>query len=384
MKVLYVLARDDKYGSPMALIELITALKEIDNNFEPVILTPTYNDVNKKCDEQNIENYHISYGTAMYVKNDHIMNILRFLLYKYGSFISLKRIKKAIDFSKIDIIHSNNSVIDFGYLISKKYNIPHVWHIREFADQDFNYYPFDKKYIDKMNDNNYCITISKIIDDYWKEKKLINSNIVYDGIDLDTIITKTEYNTEYNKNKTLNILFIGSLCKGKGQYKLIEAVRKLDKNISSNLDIHFIGSGEKKYTDELKQMVSKYNLDKIIKFDGYNENIRNTIKDYDIGIVCSKKEGFGRVTVEYMASGLCVIASNTGANTEIIEDNKTGILFDYESDDDLANKITYIYNNNDKIKEIGTLAVQDVRKKYSKEQNAKNVFDLYKRIKGNK
>ena len=53
MKVLYVLTRDDKYGSPMALIELITALKEIDNNFEPVILTPTYNNINKKCDEKN-------------------------------------------------------------------------------------------------------------------------------------------------------------------------------------------------------------------------------------------------------------------------------------------------------------------------------------------
>ena len=380
MRVLYVLTRDDKYGSPMALMELITTLKKIDKNFEPVVLTPTCNDINKKCNDLKIENYSILYGTSMYIKRDYIKNILRFLIYKYGNIVSLKKISKTINLKNIDIIHSNNSVIDFGYLISKKYNIPHVWHIREFADQDFNYYPFDKKYINKMNDSNYCVTISKVIDNYWKEKKLLKSNIINDGIDFDSIETKKEY----NKEKKLKILFIGSLCSGKGQYKLINALSMIDKNIISNLDVHFVGSGSNKYVEELKQMINKYNLSKTIKFDGYNNNIRKIIKDYDLGIICSKKEGFGRVTVEYMASGLCVIASNSGANPEIICDNKTGILFDYENDSDLYEKIIYVYKNRDKIREIGTNAAADVRKKYSKEINAGNVYKLYMEIKENK
>ena len=38
-----------------------------------------------------------------------------------------------------------------------------------------------------------------------------------------------------------------------------------------------------------------------------------------------KRQGFGRVTVEYMCAGLAVIASDCGANPELIQHDVTGI-----------------------------------------------------------
>ena len=113
MKVLYVLSRDDKFGAPRALLEMVKTLKK-NHNICPIILTPVNNDINKICNELGIENYSIMYGTAMKRKNEYFKNILRWIVYKYGNTFSIKKISKIIDFNNIDLIHSNNSVIDFG------------------------------------------------------------------------------------------------------------------------------------------------------------------------------------------------------------------------------------------------------------------------------
>ena len=377
MKVLYVLSRDDKFGAPRALMEMVSTLKE-KYNIEPVILTPVKNRINEQCDKLNIENYHIPYGTAMKIKNDYFNNILRWLLYKYGNIVSLRRISKKIDISKIDLIHTNNSVIDFGYRISKRNNINHIFHIREFADLDFNYMPFDKNSINYMNNSNN-IAISSVINNHWSNKNVKNIRVIYDGIDLDTIEPKKKYNS-----KKIKFLFIGSLCEGKGQMEFLNAIVKLDKEKLSNIEIHFYGTGDNNYIQQIKDFVNKNNLNNNIFLEGYKENVRSVIKDYDVGIINSKSEAFGRVTVEYMATGLCVLASNTGANIELIKNNKTGILFDYKNYDDICEKINYILNNKEIIKKIGVAARSDVLKKYSKEKNAENVYNLYKEIKGEK
>lgn len=376
MKVLYVLSKDDKFGAPRALMELVESLKA-NHKIEPVILTPFKNKINEQCDKLGIENYHIPYGTAMKIKGKFASNILRWVLYKYGDIVSVIRIKKLIDFNKIDIIHTNNSVIDFGYKLSKRYNKKHIFHIREFADLDFNYYPFKKNYNDYLNDS-YNIAISNVIKSHWSKKGIKNLNLVYDGIDLETIKDKTTY----GNNKKLKFIFIGSLCESKGQMNFIEAVSNLDKKVLDNIEIHFIGSGEDKYVNDIKSFIENNDLKKYIYLDGYDSNIRDHIKEYDIGIINSKSEAFGRVTAEYMATGLCVLASNTGANVELIDDNKTGILFKYKDEKDICKKIEYISSNKNIIKEIGTKARIEVLSKYSKETNSKNVYELYKKIEG--
>lgn len=377
MRVLYVLSRDDKYGAPRALIEMVLTLKE-KHNVEPIILTPAKNKINEQCDKLNIENYHIPYGTAMKIKKDYFNNILRWLLFKYGNIFSLRKISKKIDMNKIDLIHTNNSVIDFGYRLSKKHNIKHIFHIREFADLDFNYYPFDKNNIKYMN-NSDNIAISKVINNHWEKKNVKNLNIIYDGIDLDTIEPKKKYSTG-----KIKFIFMGSLCEGKGQMDFLNAIVKLDKKTLSNIEIHFYGSGDNQYIQMISDFINKNSLKDAVYLKGYDSNIRCIIKEYDVGIINSRSEAFGRVTVEYMATGLCVLASNTGANTEIINDNKTGILFEYKNYDDICDKIKYIVNNNELIKKIGVAARKEVLKKYSKETNAANVYKLYKEIKGEK
>ena len=229
-----------------------------------------------------------------------------------------------------------------------------------------------------MNDSNN-IAISNVIYNHWTNKKVKNITLVYDGIDVDDIKVKTKY-----KNSKIKFIFVGSLCETKGQLKFLNTFLKLDKDMLSNIEIHFFGGGEESYIKQIKKVISDNNLEKIVYLDGYASNIRDIIKNYDIGIINSKSEAFGRVTVEYMAAGLCVLASNTGANTEIINNKKTGLIFKYNDDTDMIKQITYIINHKNEIEKIGNSARKEVLSKYTKEINAKNVYKLYKSIVGDK
>lgn len=70
------------------------------------------------------------------------------------------------------------------------------------------------------------------------------------------------------------------------------------------LKIDFYGNGSKRYIKFLKHKLDEYQLDKIVTLNNYDTNIYKKLNIYDIGCTCSKAEGFGRVTVEYMLSGL--------------------------------------------------------------------------------
>lgn len=371
MKVLYVLSLDDNFGAPRALMEMIQTLKK-QYNITPVVLTPLKNKINDECDKLNIENYHILYGTSMYRKGDKLLNVLRYLLYKYGNIVSLRLIKNKINFDEIDFIHSNNSVIDFGYRLSKKYNKKHFWHLREFSDLDFNYYPFEKKYYSKMNES-INIGISQTIIDAWKKKGLRNINLVYDGLDFSSIKTKKKY----IKSEKIKMIFIGSICETKGQFNFIKTFSKIDRKVINNFELDIYGSGFKEYINRIKKYVKDNNLEDIINLKGYEKNIRNIIPNYDIGIVNSKCEAFGRVTIEYMSSGLLVLACSTGSNIELIKNKKTGLLFKRNDANSLEDALKLIINNNKLVKEISIEGRKYSTNKYSKEENAKNVYKLY-------
>ena len=168
--------------------------------------------------------------------------------------------------------------------------------------------------------------------------------------------------------------------KGKGQKEIVQALAKIPKDILENVHLDIIGEGIPEYKKEIETLIKENNLEKYINLLPYKNDLRKCLKDYDIGIVCSRAEGFGRITVEYMATQLVVIASDTGANPEIIDDGVNGFLYHYHDIEDLANKIVYIYEHKEMREQIGIKGREKVLENFISDINAKNVFSNYLRI----
>lgn len=378
-KIIYLFDEDDRYGAPKAGLEMIMELKK--NGIYPIVLTSKNNNVNAICNKNNIENYVTYHHKYTYVNTNSVLKdclkfIPRFIRYKLGNILALHIIKNKIELEDVELIHSNISAIDLGILISKKYNIKNVMHIREFGELDFNMKSYRKNYIDFLNKNvNKFIAISNAIKKYWIEKGIDSKKIqtIYDGVYTDNILKKENYN---NMGK-LKILMLGSIGEGKGQIELVKAINLLDEDIKNNIKVDIIGSGYKYAEEQLNNEIKNNDLGRVITFKSYDPLIREKIKNYDVGINCSISEGFGRVTIEYMSAGLCVIASDAGANKELIVDGENGLLYKKGDYKELADKITYILKNYNKIKIIADNSQKVVYKQFTIKENAKKINQLY-------
>lgn len=113
-----------------------------------------------------------------------------------------------------------------------------------------------------------------------------------------------------NKNRDIDILYVGRILKVKGVFEILNAVRQS----SEKLNVYFIGDGvDKREAEEF----SKYN--KInVKFTGAVKKER--IKEYydraKIFISLNEAEPFGLTYIEALSQGCKIIAPITGGQVE--------------------------------------------------------------------
>lgn len=384
MKVLYIQDFGDIGGATNSLKELV---KKMNNNYniEPIIITSDYNSVNQYADENNYENYSIKHKQFIVAPSKNIFkkiikNYFPYILYIYNyifNLFALKKLEKKINFNEIDFVHTNVIRSQIGFIICKKYGIKHIVHLREFSDLDYNCKPLMKNYINYINKySTQFIAISNVIKEHWIKKGLDESKIkvIYNGVD---IIEKTK--KIFSKDK-IKMVFCGQICETKGQIQVIEALKLLDEDLLKKIRIDFYGTGEEKYINNLKNYIEKYKLESIISFKGFNKNVREKLQEYDIGFICSKSEAFGRVTVEYMMSRVLVIASDSGANKELITNEVNGLIYEYNNISKLKENIIKAIEILDNRKDIIDNAYNIANKKYTSDMNSKEIYKVYKRL----
>jgi len=98
----------------------------------------------------------------------------------------------------------------------------------------------------------------------------------------------------------------------------------------------------------------------------------------NVGLMLSWHEAFGRVTVEYMMHRICVIATNTSANPEIISDGDNGVLYPIDSPEILAIKIKELYNDRQCVVRYSEKGWEDAMTKYLSVTNSSRVYEIYK------
>ncbi|EPZ9215616.1 glycosyltransferase family 4 protein [Clostridium perfringens] len=327
-----------------------------------------------------MKNYSISYEQSQIPKHDNIAKfILKFLVhfinYYWLNKNAINKIAKIVVDEKIELIHTNTSVIDIGNYISKKTGIKHVWHLREFGKEDFNFYPIRYNYIHEMNaSNNVCLAISKAVKDTWTKKGVNGIEVLYDGV----VINPYE-KVEYKDNK-IRLVMVGSFCEAKGQELLVNALIKMKKEYRKKLLVDFFGgktSGS--YYSSVERLIKENNLEEIITMKGFSNNISEELSKYDIGVLCSRAEAFGRVTAEYMMAGLCLVVPRSGANIELIEDNNCGLIYESQNVDSLASTIQSAIQDQKLVHEYGVKAKQIAEQKYNIDINASSIIDFFAR-----
>lgn len=379
IKVLYVTNYVQLYGANNSLLQLIIELRE--KGVVPMVLLPSGDAPPGNNIEIELKKLGIQYIEAP-IRLDKHRDLIKVLPNYFLSLISRKKAFDAVKDLQFDLIHSNSSTISTGSYIAKKLKRPHVWHLREFGSLDYGMRTPYCKCFQKViygGANNTFIAISKIIKNHYQN--YIDSRkirLIYNGI-------KTSPKRTFEKRGNIEICIVGLLSTSKGQLDVLKAADKLlnHKNIS-NFHITVVGDGDQVYYEKMKNYVKSHGLTKYVTMTGRRNDVPELLTKMDIGITASSFEAFGRVTVEYMMAGLAVIASDSGANVEIIEDETNGLLYKKGDPSSLADKLERLICNSDERQRLAYNGLRTAQKKFTSRVNSNAVFELYSEILDNR
>ena len=96
----------------------------------------------------------------------------------------------------------------------------------------------------------------------------------------------------------------------------------------------------------------------------------------------SRVEGFGLTMVEAMAAGDAVIATRAGAAELVIDDGETGFLAPIDDVDALTAAIEPMMREPERIPAIGAKARARVERDFSRDREADEIADVYRRLWG--
>ncbi|MGQ7687986.1 glycosyltransferase family 4 protein [Streptococcus suis] len=348
MKVLVVSHENSLSGANKSLISLINLLSDkisfdiLVNKKEGELVESL-----KSNSKVNIIETNYSWSVA-HSRSTMLKRCIRLIVDAFKYYTSYPISKKLIEELKIngyDLVYSNTSTIDIGYRISQKLKVPHIWHIREFGKLDFNFQNLRKKsYYDKMLiGSEMIIFISKALQAEYEKKLNLNSTVIYNGFEITQLKYEIKKFSQLTKESLINIAATGQVSPGKGQH---EAIRACELLIKEGYKIVLNLYGEIDY-DYLNKTVPNFNNFSWLRLHGSVSDLYERRHDIDIELVCSKNEAFGRVTIEAMLHRIPIIGSNTGGTIELIDDGRTGILYESGNIISLADNIKKIINNNE-------------------------------------
>ena len=152
--------------------------------------------------------------------------------------------------------------------------------------------------------------------------------VIYNPIDTKKIF-KLSQEFKVTKNKIFTIVTLGRLTMPKKIDRSIRLAKRLQsENIPFLLQI--IGDGELK--NDLIQQAISLDVQNKIEFIGFQKNPFPYLKNADLMLLCSGFEGFGLVVCEAMVLGASVVSTKTAGPSEILDDNKYGILCNHDDE----------------------------------------------------
>lgn len=174
------------------------------------------------------------------------------------------------------------------------------------------------------------------------------------------------------------LLYVGSLWRMKGVDILLRAMARMSSAFPS-LRLKIVGGGGERPV--LMRLVREAGLESRITFCGVLEQnqLLSLYREAMALVLPSRSEAFGIVLLEAMASGLPVVAADTGGIPEVVVSRENGLLFETESVERLEEQLEAIITQPDLRQRLSERGLHTV-KNYDWPLIAKRYKALFDRV----
>ena len=184
---------------------------------------------------------------------------------------------------------------------------------------------------------------------------------------------------KYTIKDEIRFCTFSRVVKEKGISDAIDAIEKYNLNNEKKVYLDIYGPIDERYEEEFD---SKINESKYVYYKGIinsNDSV-NVLKKYYMLLFPTywEGEGFPGTLIDAFSSGLPTIATDWNYNSEIIENDKTGIIYDCNNKNLLYKNICYSINNINVINKMRFNCIEEAKKYNPKIVIKKIVNDIKK------
>lgn len=313
------------------------------------------------------------------------------IIYKKGRYLkkiyffikcSMSRLLDVFTAMHCDIIFIHLEVFPFGppglelifkRLMKKKiiYDLDDAIYLREKRQSNkfLKYLKWPAKFKKILKICEHVITCNEYLADYAKKYNK-NVTVIHTPINTDKFIPRAGDCNNLNQNITIG--WIGSHTTAVYLEELRNVFYKLSMKYKFNLKIVGAGKNDLKIPD-----ITVINLD---------WNLKDEIEQFqslDIGVYPLPENEWilgktGFKTIQYMSVSIPCVASNLGANKDIIEDGVNGFLA--KTEDEWSQKLASLIENAELRKKIGLAGRRTVEKNYSLKINAPRFLEVIQKV----
>lgn len=381
VRILFILIPVKGYGAEKSLLANIIYLKK-KNLIDPLII------INKKSHSlelllqtENIRFFKVPFNCFIKGSKKGVVSLFKPHIKVIVNKILTLVFSLYFQFSnkgKIDFVYTNTLTTFFGLFLSRKLKVKHILHIREVIGEQFDFtldFGEEKTYNKLEKGTSLFICNSEYTKSYYSRYFSTNSlKVIPNPIKLPEFI----YEKRTKRDKT-KLICLGRYYEDKNQMELLKAVKLLSNRGINDLKLDLFGDGilENLY----REFVKTNNLQDLISINGYTADISSLLTKYDIAIVPSRFEAFGRVTIEYILSNLAVIGNDSGNTKYLINHKESGLIYKYGDERDLSEKIELLLDNEELRLNLAKNAKIQIGNTFSVENSSEELYKILKSFK---
>ncbi len=378
LRIAFITHYTELYGANLSLLNLIDGLRA--HGVEAHVICPDHGDLLPALAQRQIPTAPLPF--EWWVSTQPSLAGAAKRLYR-NLRTNLRPIVDQMSAWQINLVYSNSSVFAIGAMAAAWLRLPHVWHIREFGNRDYDLWPdFGARLMRQIiKTAQATIFVSQALKQaFLGQVSSAKTHIIYNGVAPERIFDERHRAAEalHPRRQPLTFVLVGRFRKSKGQAVAIEAFSKVARQFPE-VRLILVGdagqTGQQAYYEHCRSLVNECSLSDRVEFWGYIPDPERAFLAADIALMCSQNEAMGRVTVEAMSACRPVIGNDSGGTHELIEPNRTGLL--YRGDvDSLAEAMTRYILAPELARQHGEAGWRSARQRHSTETYAAQVYQV--------
>lgn len=322
IKVLFFIHDLSGGGAEKVLVNLVNNMDP--SKFQITVLTLFDQGVNKQFLNKNIR--YKSVFKSVFRGNQHLLKIFS------TKFLYKKMIPDDNDIMISYMQGATTRIISGNQKKNvKKINWIHTEMTKKKCAKSYRSY---SEFVSVYNKYDATVFVSESTKEFFEKNTglSVNNTVKYNTVESELIIQKSEEKLcdVVFKKDTINLIAVGSLVKDKGYQRLLSILKQLKKE-NYIFKLYILGTGPLK--SKLEDYILENGMKEFVTFLGYKENPYKYIKNADLLVCSSYREGYSTVVTESLIVGTPVITTLCSGMKEILGvNNEYGLIVDNNKD----------------------------------------------------